>query len=164
MIRIGKALATLPLFGLLLGPGNACAQESIGDFFLFERGDGETGGGGSSITTLAEENYVSGTGGLTVHCTEAGLELVLTATYLGRGTRSTVEYAFGADAATSSAWTVRSSGMAAVAPPDVRDGFLERALVASSVSLRVLDFQMRPHTYTFHLDGLEQGLARLHCR
>jgi hypothetical protein len=46
----------------------ARAQESIGDFFFFERADPTSGEDRGSITTLADENYVSGAGGLTFRC------------------------------------------------------------------------------------------------
>jgi len=34
----------------------------------------------------------------------------------------------------------------------------------TSVVVHVDDFQLRSHAYTFHLDGLDEGLARLTCR
>jgi hypothetical protein len=142
----------------------ASAQEAIGSFYLFERADPESGEDRSSITTLAEENYVSGAGGLTFRCSEDGFELVVTATYLGRKMSTPVRYAFGDEEPKASSWFLRSTGMAAVAPPDVRDEFVSRALSESSVILRVSDFQLRTHSYTFHLGGLAAALERLPCR
>jgi hypothetical protein len=46
----------------------------------------------------------------------------------------------------------------------VREAVTSRALEESSVAIRVSDFQMRDHTYTFHLNGLDSALARLSCR
>ena len=156
--------ATVAL-GLLHGPPSAArAQEAIGDFYLFERSDPNSGQDRSSITTLAEESYVSGAGGLTFRCSEDGFQLVLTATYLGRKTDITVRYAFGDEEPVDATWTLRSTGMAAIAPEDVREAFTSRAVDESSVVIRVSDFQMRAHTYTFHLNELDSALAQLSCR
>ena len=152
------------VLGLLAGPGaEARAQESIGNFFLFERADATSGEDRSSITTLADENYVSGAGGLTFRCSKDGFEMVVTATYLGRDTSTTVRYAFGDEEPTAASWNLRSTGMAAVAPPSVRETFLGRAASEPSVVVHVSDFQLRSHTYTFNLGGLEEGLSRLTC-
>lgn len=159
--------AAVTLLTLSLVPcyaGVADAQESIGDFFLFERVDPDSGEDRSSITALAEENFVSGAGGLTLQCSEDGFELVVTATYLGRNVSTPVQYAFAELEPPAADWMLRSTGMAAVAPPDVRDAFVERALDETSVTMRVRDFQMRTHTYTFHLEGLGEALTRLDCR
>jgi hypothetical protein len=151
--------------GMLAGPGPAAwAQESIGDFYLFVRSEASSGADRSSITTLAEENYVSGAGGLTFRCSDDGFEMVLTATYLGRKENTPVRYSFSDEETARELWTLRSSGMAAVAPPEVREEFLSRAVNESTVVVHASDFQLRSHTYTFHLDGLEDGLARLTCR
>jgi len=153
------------VLGLLAGPGaDARAQESIGDFFFFERADPTSGEDRGSITTLADENYVSGAGGLTFRCSKDGFEMVVTATYLGRDTSTTVRYAFGDEEPTAASWYLRSTGMAAVAPPDVREAFVDRAESEPSVVVHVSDFQLRSHTYTFNLAGLEDGLSRLTCR
>ena len=151
---------------LWLWPGAAPAahgQEALGDFYLFERLDPDSGADQSSLTTLADENYVSGTGGLTFRCTDDGLEMVLTATYLGRNMSTPVRYAFGDEAPSRATWTLRSSGMAAIAPDGVRDEFIRRAVEETVVTVYASDFQMRSHTYTFHLSGLAEGLARLSC-
>lgn len=150
---------------LLVGTSTmAPAQEAIGDFFFFERADPESGEDRSSITTLAEENYVSGAGGLTLRCAEDGFEMVVTATYLGRKMSTPVRYSFGDEDPTAAEWDLRSTGMAAIAPPDVREEFLGRALNETSVVVHVSDFQLRSHTYTFNLDGLDGALTRLTCR
>lgn len=152
------------VLGLLAGPGaEARAQESIGDFFFFERADPTSGEDRGSITTLADENYVSGAGGLTFRCSRDGFEMVVTATYLGRDTSATIRYGFGDEEPTAASWNLRSTGMAAVAPPDVREAFLDRAASEPSVVVHVSDFQLRSHTYTFNLGGLEEGLSRLTC-
>ena len=116
------------------------------------------------MTTLADENYVSGAGGLTFRCSEDGIEMVLTATYLGRAIGTPVRYSFGDEDPSEATWALRSSGMAAIAPQDVREAFLERAVTEPSVVVHVSDFQLRSHAYTFHLAGLDEGLARLTCR
>ncbi len=73
------------LTGLLIGVvAPVPAQQPVGEFYFFERSDRSTGEDRSSITTVAEEGYVSGAGGLTVHCADEGLELVVSASYLGR--------------------------------------------------------------------------------
>lgn len=161
-----RLVATVAMaLGMLTGLGSAAwAQEAIGEFYLFERADQSSGEDRSSITTLAEENHVSGAGGLTFRCAEAGFEMVLTATYLGRKMSTPVSYAFGEEERPGSPWTLRSSGMAAVAPPDARDEFLSLAVDEATVVVHASDFQLRSHTYTFHLDGLEDALARLSCR
>ena len=152
-------------FGFLVVPGPvAWAQETIGDFRLFERTDPKSGEDRTSMTTLADENYVSGAGGLTFRCSEDGLEMVLTATYLGRKTNTLVRYSFGDEDSSEATWALRSTGMAAIAPQDVRDEFLDRAVAEASVVVHVSDFQLRNHAYTFNLDGLDEGLARLTCR
>ena len=152
-------------FGLLILPESAAwAQETIGHFHLFERADPKSGEDRTSMTTLADENYVSGAGGLTFRCSEDGLEMVLTATYLGRKSKTPVRYSFGDEDPSEAIWALRSTGMAAIAPPDVREEFLDRALAETSVVVHVSDFQLRSHTYTFHLDGLDEGLTRLTCR
>lgn len=164
MRRMAMTVLAGLAFGLPAGPATAGAQESVGDFFLFERADPTSGADRSSITTLADENYVSGAGGLTFRCTEDGFEMVVTATYLGRKMSTPVRYAFGDEEPRAALWTLRSTGMAAVAPADVIEDFLGRAVNETSVKVRVNDFQLRAHTYTFRLAGLEEALARLSCR
>jgi hypothetical protein len=140
------------------------AQEPLGDFYYFERSDPETGADRSSVTGLADESFVSGTGGLTVRCAEDGIELVLTSSYLGRPLSAPVRYSFGDEEPREASWTVRSTGMAAIAPREVVSDFLTRAVGESTVVFRVSDFQFRVHTYTFHLGGLDSALNRLTCR
>ena len=140
------------------------AQQPVGDFYFFPRTDAETGEDRSSITTLADESFTSGAGGLTFQCTADGLSLIVSASYLGRTMSTPVRYAFGEEQPAASSWTVRSTGMAVIAPEEVRDDFIEGALGQESVVFRVSDFQMRRHTYTFHLDGLETALDKLSCR
>lgn len=160
-----RAVVAVLAFACLLTPGRrAVGQEAIGDFYLFERSDPATGDDRSSITTLADESWVSGAGGLTLQCSADGLELVVSATYLGRKLSTPVRYAFGDEDPQADNWSLRSTGMAAIAPPGVRDAFLSRALAEDSVKVRVTDFQLRGYTYTFHLVGLEPALARLPCR
>lgn len=160
--RLIVLTASLAWFSAVAAP--AAAQQPLGDFYYFERSDPDTGDDRSSLTTLADESFVSGTGGLTVRCTEPGRELVLTATYLGRAASIAVRYGFGEEEPTSSTWTLRSTGMAAIAPREVADAFLDRAVEEETVVFRVSDFQMRVHTYTFHLEGLDSALNRLSCR
>ena len=155
---------TVLAIGSLAGPAALRAQEKIGDFFLFERTDPTSGEDRSSITTLADENFVSGAGGLTFRCAEDGFEMVVTATYLGSKAASPVRYAFGDDEPRAATWAVRSTGMAAVAPADVSEDFLRRAVAETTVVVGVTDFQLRAHSYTFRLAGLELALARLSCR
>ncbi len=158
-------ITAIAALGLLHEPATIVqAQETLGDFYLFERTDPDSGEDRTSITTLADESYVSGAGGLTFRCSEEGLELVLTATYLGRKASTPVSYVFGDEEPAAASWTLRSTGMAAIAPDDVREAFTNRALEESSVAIRVSDFQMRDRTYTFHLNGLDSALARLSCR
>ena len=90
--------------------------------------------------------------------------MVVTANYLGRDPTTTGRYAFGDEEPTAASWRLRSTGMAAVAPADVRAAFLGRAASEASVVVHVSDFQLRSHTYTFNLGGLEEGLSRLTCR
>lgn len=162
-MRLAAAMAMA--FGLLVIPGSvARAQETIGNFQLFERTDPKSGEDRTSMTTLADENYVSGAGGLTFRCSEDGLEMVLTATYLGRKTNTPVRYSFGDEDPSEATWALRSTGMAAIAPQAVREEFLDRAMAETSVVVHVSDFQLRSHAYTFHLNGLDEGLARLTCR
>ena len=159
------AVTIVMTLGLLVGASaTARGQEAIGDFFFFERADPASGQDRSSITTLADENYVSGAGGLTFRCSEDGFEMVVTATYLGRKMSTPVRYAFGDEEATAAEWDLRSTGMAAIAPPEVREAFLGRAVSEESVVVHVSDFQLRSHTYTFNLDGLDGALNRLTCR
>jgi hypothetical protein len=158
-------ITAIAALGLLHGPATMVqAQETLGDFYLFERTDPDSGEDRTSITTLADESYVSGAGGLTFRCSEEGFELVLTATYLGRKASTPVGYVFGDEEPAAASWTLRSTGMAAIAPDDVREAFTSRAVEESSVAIHVSDFQMRDHTYTFHLNGLDSALARLSCR
>ncbi len=164
MQRMGMTAMAVLAFGSLAGPAALQGQEKIGDFFLFERADPTSGEDRSSITTLADENYVSGAGGLTFRCAEDGFEMVVTATYLGSKANSPVRYAFGDEEPRAATWAVRSTGMAAVAPADVIEDFLGRAMAETSVVVRLNDFQLRAHAYTFRLAGLEEALARLGCR
>jgi hypothetical protein len=153
------------LTGLLIGVvAPVPAQQPVGEFYFFERSDRSTGEDRSSITTVAEEGYVSGAGGLTVHCADEGLELVVSASYLGRDMSIPVSYAFGDEEPRAASWSLRRTGMAAVAPRDVMLGFLDRAVLESSVVFGLSDFQMRRHTYTFHLAGLDSALSLLSCR
>jgi hypothetical protein len=155
------AAATALLLGVALP---AAGQEAIGDFYFFERADPDSGDDRSSVTTLADESYVSGAGGLTFRCAEDGLEMVLTATYLGRKMSTPVRFAFGEDEPSRATWILRSSGMAAIAPDDVREDFIQRAADQSTVVFHASDFQLRSHTYTFNLTGLNEALSRLSCR
>jgi len=157
-------IAVLMLVFSLAPARSAIGQEVIGDFYLFERGDAATGEDRSSITTLADESWVSGAGGLTVQCSAEGRELVISATYMGRRLSTPVQYAFGEEQPQVASWSLRSTGMAAIAPVEVRDAFLSRAVNEDSVKIRVTDFQLRGYTYTFHLGSLEEALARLSCR
>lgn len=158
---IGSRLVVALLFGFA---APAVAQQPIGDFYFFPRTDAETGEDRSSITTLADESYTSGAGGLTFQCQQEGLAMIVSASYIGRTMSTQVRYAFAEDDLSAAAWTVRSTGMAAVAPDGVRDAFLEEAADRTSVVFYVSDFQLRRHTYTFHLNGLDSALARLSCR
>ncbi len=164
-VRMRRMAMVAMAFGLLVGRGTvAQAQETIGDFYFFERADPASGEDRNSITTLADENFTSGAGGLTFRCSEDGFEMVVTATYLGRKVSTPVRYGFGDEESTAANWNLRSTGMAAVAPSDVREEFLERAVTEPSVVLHLSDFQLRSHTYTFNLGGLDEGLSRLTCR
>ncbi len=162
MRRSMMAWATAGL--LAVTPGSASAQQPLGDFYFFDRSDPATGEDRSSVTTLAEESYVSGAGGLTVQCAEDGRELVLTASYLGRDTSTQVGYGFGEEEPVETAWRLRSTGMAAIAPREVMEGFLARAVQEPTAVFVVSDFQARRHTYTFSLGSLEAALGRLSCR
>jgi hypothetical protein len=165
LAEIRLAVTASLALGMVVGPGSAAwAQEAIGDFYLFERAEASSGEDRSSITTLAEENYVSGAGGLTFRCSETGFEMVLTATYLGRKLTTPVSYAFADEDPSRATWTPRPSGMAAVAPQDVLEEFVSRAVGETTVVVHASDFQLKSHTYTFHLGGLEDALARLPCR
>jgi hypothetical protein len=156
--------ATTALVALLCGSAaSAIAQQPIGDFYFFPRTDPGTGDDRSSITTLADESYTSGAGGLTFQCRENGLTLIISASYLGRTMSTQVRYSFGDEGLSAAAWPVRSTGMAAIAPEDVRNAFLEEAVGHSSVVFYVSDFQLRRHTYTFHLTSLDSALAQLSC-
>jgi len=160
----------VPLLALVAGlagawgtSGRALGQEPLGDFYYFGRSDPRTGADRSSITTLAEESFVSGAGGLTVRCVEDGIELVLTASHLGRAPSVPVRFSFGDEEPASDSWTLRSTGMAAIAPRDVTREFLSQAVSQSRVVFSVSDFQRRVHTYTFGLGGLDSALSRLSC-
>jgi hypothetical protein len=158
------AAGTSILVGLLFGlAAPAVAQQPIGDFYLFPRTDPDTGENRSSITTLADENYTSGAGGLTFQCTEDGLSLIVSASHLGRDTSTRVLYRFGEEEPHESVWNVRATGMAAVAPDEERIEFIERSRGQSSVVFYVSDFQLRRHTYTFHLEGMAGALDELAC-
>lgn len=160
-----SAVAVTILAGMLCGfTGPAMAQQPIGDFYFFPRTDSDTGEDRSSITTLADESYVSGAGGLTFQCREDGLAVIVSASYLGRTTSTQVSVAFGDEKPSTASWTVRSTGMAAIAPANVRDEFVRRAVTETSVVIQVSDFQMRRHGYTFSLGSLDSALARLSCR
>lgn len=164
-MRLERIRAAAAAAGLLLGVAlPAVGQEAIGDFYLFERADPGSGEDRSSVTTLADESYASGAGGLTFRCAEDGLEMVLTATYLGRKMSTPVRFAFGEEEPSRATWTLRSSGMAAIAPDDVQEDFIQRAADQSTVVFQASDFQMRSHTYTFNLTGLNEALSRLSCR
>lgn len=158
-VRWAAGLAAMAVAAPLPG----VAQEVLGDFYFFDRSAPDTGEDRSSLTTLADESHVSGAGGLTFRCAERGLEVVLTATYLGRRMSAPVRYSFAGHEPRADEWSVRSSGMAAVAPPDVAVEFVLRATAEDTVVVHATDFQMRVHTYTFHLEGLREGLARLEC-
>ena len=160
-----KTVTVTMLAWLLCGlAASAEAQQPIGDFYLFPRTEDGSGEDRSSITTLADESYVSGAGGLTFQCTEEGLTLIVSASYIGLTLSTQVRYAFGDEEPTVDVWSVRTTGMAVIAPPEVLDAFVERAVGEDSVVFRVSDFQMRRHTYTFRLGGLEEALGRLGCR
>lgn len=166
--RVVLAAVIAGLSGILSGATRASgllfAQEPLGDFYYFERSDPVTGADRSSLTTLADESFAGGTGGLTVRCAEDGRELILTASFLGRDMSAPVRYAFGDEEPREASWTLRSTGMAAVAPRDVSEDFLAKAVDRTTVVFRVSDFQYRVHAYTFHLGGLDSALARLSCR
>lgn len=157
-------IIVLGLTSALCAARPAMAQQAIGDFYLFERTDPDSGADRSSITTLADESRVTGTGGLTLQCTDEGLELVVSATYLGRKLNTPVGYAFGDEEPTVASWRLRSTGMAAIAPDDIRDAFIREAVEETSVVIRLTDFQFRAHTYTFHLGSMEEALGELPCR
>lgn len=156
--RVAAALALqLAFAGGLLG------QVRIGDVYYFERAGGP-GSGGSSVTALAEENAESGAGGLTWACEDRAQRVTLSTTFLGRGLRARVRWAFDdGPPSETGAWALSTTGMAATAPPDVAVEFTRRAAAARRVRLEVSDFQYRRIAYTFGLSGLAEALALLPC-
>ncbi len=156
----------LALLGLAaaVGPARlpeAAAQVPIGDVYLFER----EGAGGTSVTAVADENFVSGGGGLTWACEGDEATLTLTTTYLGRAFRARVRWAFdGGEPSETEAWILLTNGMAVRAPEDVVEPFTRRALEARRVKVQVTDYQFRRYSYDFGLAGLSEALAELPCR
>ena len=140
----------------------AAAQTPIGAFHHFDRS--EPGIDRESITTLAEENFVTGAGGLTWACENGDMSLIVSSTYLGRSMRARVRWAFDEDEpGDAENWILRRTGMAVIAPEESEAAFTRRALNASRVLMQLTDYQFRRHSYTFRLDGLEQALAMLPC-
>jgi len=136
------------------------AQVPIGDVYLFER----AGDGGTSVTAVADENFVSGGGGLTWSCREDAPTLTLTTTWLGRAFRARVRFAFdGGEPSDTQAWILLTHGMAVRAPEDVVEPFTRRALVARRVTVQVTDYQYRRYAYEFGVAGLSEALSRLPC-
>jgi len=136
------------------------AQVPVGDVYLFER----TGDGGTSVTAVADENFVSGGGGLTWSCREDEPMLTLTTTWLGRAFRARVRFAFDdGQPSDTQAWILMTDGMAVRAPGDVVEPFTRRALEARSVTVQVTDYQFRRYAYEFGVAGLAEALSRLPC-
>jgi hypothetical protein len=160
MRRTLEALLGLAAMVGTVVPPPLRAQVPVGDVYVFER----TGTGGTSVTAVADENFVSGGGGLTWACEAEEPTLTLTTTYLGRSFRARVRYAFdGGDPSDTEAWILLTNGMAVRAPEDVVRPFTRRALEARSVTVQVTDFQFRRYAYEFGIAGLSEALARLPC-
>lgn len=144
-----------------LAPG-ARAQVPIGDVYWFDRSG--TDGNRSSVTAVAEENPVTGAGGLTWACDEDGLTVTLSTTYLGRSFRARTRWAFDGEAPSDTqTWVLLASGLAVRAPSDVAGPFTRRAMEARRVVVQVTDYQFRRYSYSFGLAGLGDALARLPC-
>ena len=140
----------------------AVAQVPVGDFYFFDRSDAGTQR--ASITTLAEESHVTGSGGLTWSCEDGERRLIVSSTYLGRSMRARLRWAFdGEEPSETESWILRRTGMAVIAPAEVEATFTRRALESRGVELQLSDYEYRRHSYTFALNGLAEALAMLPC-
>ncbi|MGW8282860.1 MAG: hypothetical protein ACWGON_06135 [Gemmatimonadota bacterium] len=138
------------------------AQVPVGDFYFFDRS--EAGNRRVSVTTVAEENIVTGAGGLTWTCEDGTRRLIVSSTYLGRSMRAGVRWAFdGDEMSEEQSWIQRRTGMAVIAPAETEKSFTGRALESSRVVLEVSDDKSQWHTYTFTLAGPQEALAMLQC-
>ena len=161
MRRTLVAVLALAVWSGLIGLPRAVAQVPIGDVYLFER----AGAGGTSVTAVADENFVSGGGGLTWSCLDGAPTLILTTTWLGRAFRARVRFAFGdGEPSETQAWILMTNGMAVRAPEDVVEPFTRGALEARRVTVQVTDYQFRRYSYVFRVAGLAEALGRLPCR
>jgi hypothetical protein len=162
---MAEPLARIVGLGVALGAAfgaPASAQVPIGDFYFFDRSGVD--GNRSSVTTLADENFVTGAGGLTWACEESRLGVTLSTTYLGRSFRARARWAFdGEEFSDTQAWILLTSGMAVRAPADLVEPFTRRALESGRVVLQVTDYQFRRHSWAFGLEGLREALDRLPC-
>jgi hypothetical protein len=156
-----RICTTIALLTLTLSSG-ALAQAPVGDFYFFDRSEG--GVQRVSITTLADENPVTGAGGLTWSCEAGEAKLIVSSTYLGRSMRARVRWAFDDDEfGETESWILRRTGMAVIAPTEVVPEFTRRALQARRVVVQATDYQYRRYSYTFHLEGLPEALEMLPC-
>jgi hypothetical protein len=148
-------------FTLVVAP-SVVAQVPVGDFYFFDRSEGEVRQ--VSVTTLAEENPVKGAGGLTWACEGDEGRLIVSSTYLGRAMRARVRWAFDGEAfGDTESWILRRTGMAVIAPPEIAAEFTRRALGAARVTVQVTDYQFRRESYTFNLEGVDEALGMLPC-
>jgi hypothetical protein len=159
MRRTLVAVLALAVWSGLIGLPRAVAQVPIGDVYVFERA------GATSVTAVADENFVSGGGGLTWSCRDGAPTLILTTTWLGRAFRARVRFAFDdREPSETQAWILMTNGMAVRAPEDVVEPFTGGALEARRVTVQVTDYQFRRYSYVFRIAGLAEALGRLPCR
>jgi len=157
-----SGLTTLVAAAALAVASPASAQVPVGDFYFFDRSDAGTRR--ASITTLAEENHVTGAGGLTWSCEDGERQLIVSSTYLGRSMRARVRWAFdGEEPSETESWILRRTGMAVIAPEEIESLFTRHALESRGVVVQLSDYEYRRHTYTFTLNGLAEALAMLPC-
>ncbi len=146
----------------LLAAAPCSAQTPVGSFHFFDRSGPDAAR--ASITTLAEESFVTGAGGLTWACDAGEMQLIVSSTYLGRSMRSRVRWAFdGEEPGPTEDWILRRTGLAVIAPEETEAEFTRRALESRRVQVQLTDYQFRRHSYTFGLDGLAEALSMLPC-
>lgn len=156
--RIPSTVAALVL---AIAPA-AAAQVPVGDFYYFDRSEGAVER--MSVTTLAEQNPVTGAGGLTWACEAGEGRLIVSSTYLGRSMQAEVRWSFdGEEFGEPEYWILRRTGMAVIAPPRVAVEFTRRALASRRVVVQASDYQFRRHSYTFSLSALSEALDMLPC-
>lgn len=159
-----RAILAVTLATLVLTPGVASTQERIKRFVFISQRDEMSDHDTSVLFTKALEVTIFTKPQLTWRCNGRKVALSVFADEFLDNESISVQYRFDSDpAARTQRWYPSTDGTAAYAPSGTIPYFTTTAMAASSVLIRVWDYQGTRHDMRFSLMGLTAGLAKLPC-